>query len=88
MGPVSENWRLLVVIVQIAGFQSINIPVNSKATVLASLDLKMLEVKFKSYTTKKQLKCKTKNNVLIQGLCPHYCGNMLSTFQQPRSTHS
>lgn len=47
---------------QIIGFERINIPENRKVTVRASLDLKMLEAKFKSYKTKKQLKCKTESN--------------------------
>lgn len=41
-----------MVSLQIAGFERINVPESSKVTVLASLDLKMLEVKFKSYKTK------------------------------------
>lgn len=44
----------------------------------------MLEVKFKSYKTKNKLKRKMKSNVLIQGFCSHYCGNMRS---QHSSSH-
>lgn len=43
--------------VQIAVFQSINVPVNSKVIVLDSLDLKMLEVKFQQLWAAWLLEC-------------------------------